>query len=230
MSAGGHSGSGSGPSSREGASHNEGATQGPRLRISPGRRAEGSAARGSESNRAKREESGTQERNRAEGKRDSSKGQTAGRGATPTATMHAIRRSPARNNAIRARTARGRMDRRTRIGRPVRASPSNQNAAQGQTSTQGQTQSQTTANSQIQTQRGKNVTAQQCTTLQQSVLQVSNVPHVNSSSINFQVRAGIAVPSSVTIASVSTYPALIDVFPAYRDDSFPDADQSPSSC
>jgi hypothetical protein len=64
------------------------------------------------------------------------------------------------------------------------------------------------------------VSAQQRTTLQQSVLQASNVPHVHSSSINFQVRAGIAVPSSVTIASVSTYPALIDVFPAYREDSF----------
>jgi hypothetical protein len=51
-------------------------------------------------------------------------------------------------------------------------------------------------------------------------VQANNVPHVNASSVNFQVRAGIAVPSSVTIASVSTYPALIDVFPAYRDDSF----------
>src|SRR6185369_5409532 len=96
----------------------------------------------------------------------------------------------------------------------------NENAAQGPTNTQGQTQSQTTTNSQIQTQSGKNVTAEQRTTLQQSVLQASNAPHVNASSINFQVRAGIAVPSSVTIASVSTYPALIDVFPAYRDDSF----------
>jgi len=64
------------------------------------------------------------------------------------------------------------------------------------------------------------VTAQQRTTLQQSVLQASNAPRVNANSVNFQVRAGIAVPSSVTIASVSTYPALIDVFPAYRDDSF----------
>jgi Putative peptidoglycan binding domain len=51
-------------------------------------------------------------------------------------------------------------------------------------------------------------------------LQASNAPRVNANSVNFQVRAGIAVPSSVTIASVSTYPALIDVFPAYRDDSF----------
>ena len=94
----------------------------------------------------------------------------------------------------------------------------NQNAAQGQTNTQGGTQSQTTAG--MQTQSGKNVTAQQQTTLQQSVVHASNAPHVDANSINFQVRSGIAVPSSVTIASVSTYPALIDVFPAYRDDSF----------
>src|SRR6185312_5581213 len=78
--------------------------------------------------------------------------------------------------------------------------------------------SQTTANAQ--TQSGKSVTAQQRTTLQQSVVQANNAPRVNANSINFQIRAGIAVPSSVTIASVSTYPALIDVFPAYRDDSF----------
>ena len=64
------------------------------------------------------------------------------------------------------------------------------------------------------------MTAEQRTTLQQSVVQASKAPHINASSINFQVRTGIAVPSSVTIASVSTYPALIDVFPAYRDDSF----------
>lgn len=93
----------------------------------------------------------------------------------------------------------------------------NQNAAQGQTNTQG-AQSQTTAG--IQTQSGKNVTAQQQTTLQQSVLHASNAPRVNANSINFQVRSGIVVPSSVTVASVSTYPALIDVFPAYRDNSF----------
>jgi hypothetical protein len=46
------------------------------------------------------------------------------------------------------------------------------------------------------------VTAQQRPTLQHSVLQAGNAPHVSSGSINFQVRAGIAVPSSVTIASV----------------------------
>lgn len=64
------------------------------------------------------------------------------------------------------------------------------------------------------------MTAQQQTTLQQSVVQANNAPRVNANSINFQVRSGIAVPSNVTVASVSAYPALIDVFPAYRGDSF----------
>src|SRR6185437_890789 len=94
----------------------------------------------------------------------------------------------------------------------------NKNAAQGQTNTHGQTKSQITAG--IQTQSGKNVTAEQQTTLEQSVLHAGNAPRVDANSINFHLRSGIAVPSSVTIASVSTYPALIDVFPGYRDDSF----------
>jgi peptidoglycan hydrolase-like protein with peptidoglycan-binding domain len=64
------------------------------------------------------------------------------------------------------------------------------------------------------------LTAQQQTTLQQSVLQASNAPRVNANSINFQVHAGVALPSSISVVSVSTYPALIDVFPAYRDYSF----------
>jgi hypothetical protein len=51
-------------------------------------------------------------------------------------------------------------------------------------------------------------------------LHASNAPHVDANSINFRVRSGTSVPASVHIASVSTYPALIDVFPAYRDDSF----------
>jgi hypothetical protein len=99
-------------------------------------------------------------------------------------------------------------------------SGTSQNAAQGQTATQGQTsvQGQNTAAGQMQTRT--NLTAQQQTTLQQSVLQANNAPRVNANSINFQVHAGVAVPSSVSVVSVSSYPALIDVFPAYRDYSF----------
>jgi len=35
-----------------------------------------------------------------------------------------------------------------------------------------------------------------------------------------KVHTGVAVPPNVSVASVSTYPALVNVFPAYRDDSF----------
>jgi hypothetical protein len=52
------------------------------------------------------------------------------------------------------------------------------------------------------------------------VLHADNAPRVNVNSINFQVHTGVAVPSNVSIVSVSRYPALIDVFPAYRDYSF----------
>src|SRR4029079_4378714 len=45
-------------------------------------------------------------------------------------------------------------------------------------------------------------------------------PRVNVNSINFQVHAGVVLPSSFSVVSVSTFPALIDMFPAYRDDSF----------
>jgi len=106
-----------------------------------------------------------------------------------------------------------------------------QNVTQGQTNApaQGQTapaqgqaaapvQGQTTAVSQTQTRT--NLTAQQQTTLQQSVLSASNAPRVNANSINFQVHAGAAVPSGISIVSASTYPALIETFPAYRDHSF----------
>jgi peptidoglycan hydrolase-like protein with peptidoglycan-binding domain len=52
------------------------------------------------------------------------------------------------------------------------------------------------------------------------VLTAGNVPRVNVNSINFQVNTGVVVPSNFSVVSVSTYPALIDTFPAYRDDSF----------
>ncbi|BAR62530.1 hypothetical protein NK6_9391 [Bradyrhizobium diazoefficiens] len=64
------------------------------------------------------------------------------------------------------------------------------------------------------------VNAQQQTTLQQSVLSSRNVARVNASSINFQVNTGVVVPRSINVVSVSAFPALIDVFPAFRDDSF----------
>src|SRR5437879_3716490 len=91
-------------------------------------------------------------------------------------------------------------------------------AAQTQGQTNAPAQGQTTAAGQTQTRT--NLTAQQQTTLQQSVLRASNAPRVNVNSINFQVHAGVALPSNISVVSVSTFPALIDTFPAFRDHSF----------
>jgi hypothetical protein len=96
------------------------------------------------------------------------------------------------------------------------SSGTSQNVTQGQTNAPAQGQ----ATAAGQTQTRTNLTAQQQTTLQQSVLHADNAPRVNVDSINFQVHTGVAVPSSVSVVSVSTYPALIDTFPAYRDYSF----------
>jgi len=82
-------------------------------------------------------------------------------------------------------------------------------ATQSQTSTTSQTQaSHTTLNT------------QQQTTIRQSVFSARNAPRVNVNSINFAVNTGVVVPSHVRIASISAFPALIDVFPRFRDDSF----------
>jgi hypothetical protein len=43
---------------------------------------------------------------------------------------------------------------------------------------------------------------------------------VNENSINFRVNAGVVVPRNISVVSISDYPALIDVYPDYRDDSF----------
>lgn len=71
-----------------------------------------------------------------------------------------------------------------------------------------------------QTSTSTHLSAQQQTTLQQSVIHSDKAPRVNADSINFQVHAGVAVPRSVSVVSVSTYPTLIDLFPSYRDYSF----------
>lgn len=61
---------------------------------------------------------------------------------------------------------------------------------------------------------------QQRTKIRQSVLSAHNVPRVQANDIHFAVNRGVAVPSRVSVVSVSRYPELIDVFPEYRDDSF----------
>ncbi|MGY3548851.1 hypothetical protein ACVWZ4_004234 [Bradyrhizobium sp. USDA 4472] len=106
------------------------------------------------------------------------------------------------------------------------------NNAQGQsaqgTTTGANTQGQ--ANAQAQTQNGTTqsmsgrvqLNAQQETRLQQSVLNSRNVERVrvNDNAINFRVDAGAVVPRDISVISVADYPALIDVYPDYRDDSF----------
>jgi hypothetical protein len=77
-----------------------------------------------------------------------------------------------------------------------------------------QTTSQTTSAS------GMTLSAQQQTTIHQSVISASNAPRVNINSVNFAINTGVIVPSHVHAVSISAFPAMIDVFPQYRDYSF----------
>jgi peptidoglycan hydrolase-like protein with peptidoglycan-binding domain len=103
---------------------------------------------------------------------------------------------------------------------------------QGQSTTGAATQSQTGGQTGAATQQSQagtmnqteanrtTLSTQQQATIRQSVLSASNAPRVNVNSINFAINVGVSVPSHVNAVSVSTFPALIDVFPRYRDDSF----------
>ena len=90
-------------------------------------------------------------------------------------------------------------------------------AAQGQT--QGQAQGQSGVAAQTLASR-TTLSAQQQTTIRQSVLSARNAPRVNVNAIHFAVNTGVVVPSNIRIVSVSTFPVLIDVFPSFRDYSF----------
>ncbi|WP_334425459.1 peptidoglycan-binding domain-containing protein [Bradyrhizobium sp. AZCC 1620] len=107
------------------------------------------------------------------------------------------------------------------------SAPSQGQAQQGQGATTGaNTQGQANAPAQnqgaaAQSMSGRvSVTAQQQTTLQQSVLSSRNVARVNASSINFRINTGVVVPRHVSFVSVTAFPVLIDTFPDYRDYSF----------
>lgn len=137
------------------------------------------------------------------------------------------------------KTPQGQKDQSTTTGANTRPSnaPAPGQAAQGQT-TQGQTtqqnqgattgtqatapaQNQSTTSTTTQSMSGRvSLNAQQQTTLQQSVLSSRNVARVNASSIDFQINTGVVVPRHINVVSVSAFPVLIDVFPAFRDDSF----------
>lgn len=60
--------------------------------------------------------------------------------------------------------------------------------------------------------------SRQRTRIEQSVLTRSTVPRL--SRVGFALDPGVIVPDSVHYVSISDYPALVDVFPAYRDDYF----------
>jgi peptidoglycan hydrolase-like protein with peptidoglycan-binding domain len=118
--------------------------------------------------------------------------------------------------------------------------PQRQQGQQGQAQQQGQTQQQAPqqgqtqqAPQQDQTQQGQaqqgqtsgqtgasatgqagsvNLTSQQRTTIQQTVLAGSNVPRVNN--VNFALGVGTVVPTSVRVLDV--VPALIEINPAWR--------------
>src|SRR5712672_2785361 len=81
------------------------------------------------------------------------------------------------------------------------------------------TQSQTSTTAQNQASRAT-LSAQQQTTIRQSVLSARNAPRVNVNSINFAINAGVVVPSHVNVVAVSAFPVLIDIVPDFRDDSF----------
>jgi len=117
----------------------------------------------------------------------------------------------------------------TATGANANGNTQGHSAQQGSNTTAG-ANTQGEANSQAQAQGGVNqsmsgrvqVNAQQQRTLQQSVLNSRDVERVrvNNNSINFQVNAGVVVPRNISVVSVSDYPALIDIYPDYRDDSF----------
>jgi len=103
------------------------------------------------------------------------------------------------------------------------ASQQGQSGATGQTGTaaqggSGTTQGQTGTTAQSQTQSQTTLSAQQQTTIRQSVLSARNAPRV--SKVNFAINTGVIVPSRVHVASVATFPVLIDAFPRFRDYSF----------
>ena len=95
------------------------------------------------------------------------------------------------------------------------------NAAKQNQTTGSSTQSTSTteqSNAGIRSQAGVQVSSQQRTTIQRSVLSARNVPRVDR--VSFSIHTGTVVPRDVRIVSVTTFPALIEVFPRYREYSF----------
>jgi hypothetical protein len=98
--------------------------------------------------------------------------------------------------------------------------PQDSNAAKQNQTTGSTTKSNTTeqSNAGIRSQAGVQVSAQQRSTIQRSVLQARNAPRVDH--VSFAIHTGTVVPRDVHFVSVSTFPILIETFPRYRDYSF----------
>jgi peptidoglycan hydrolase-like protein with peptidoglycan-binding domain len=94
------------------------------------------------------------------------------------------------------------------------------NAARQNQTTGSATQSNTTeqSNASIRSQAGVQVSSQQRTTIQRSVLSARNVPRVDR--VSFSIHTGTVVPRNVRIVSVTTFPALIEVFRATATTAF----------
>jgi hypothetical protein len=170
---------------------------------------------------------------RSEGEKSGKKDQTVGQGRSDrdhtrqsqgveqdkSKTTGANTRDNAQGNAQgQNTTTTGANTRNDAQGQNARQGTTTGANAQGQVNTQAQTQDGTT-----QSMSGRvQVNAQQQTRLQNSVLSSRDVERVriNDNSINFRVNAGVVVPRNISVVSVSAYPALIDIYPDYRDDSF----------
>ena len=119
--------------------------------------------------------------------------------------------------ATRPRSSVTRPRRRARRRSDSRASrtPSTQQGQTGQSPQQSQVQ-------QGQAQQGQsagstvNLTAEQRTKIQQTVLTGSNVPRVDR--VNFSLSVGTVIPTSVRVIEVA--PALIEIHPEWRGHSF----------
>jgi hypothetical protein len=95
------------------------------------------------------------------------------------------------------------------------------NAARQNQTSGSASQSQSTtgqSNASVRSQAGVQITAQQRTTILQSVLSARNAPRVDR--VSFSIHTGTVVPRDVRVVSVTTFPVLIEAFPRYRDYSF----------
>jgi putative peptidoglycan binding protein len=142
-------------------------------------------------------------------------------------TTGANTRDNARDNA-QGKNAQGQSSTTTGANTKSNTAPGQTTGANTRDQTNTQTQGQANApapnqNTTAQSMSGRvSVTAQQQTRLQQSVLSSRDVSRVrvNANSINFRINAGVVVPRNYAVLSISAYPALYDIYPDYRDDSF----------